>query len=64
MVVRFQIFESATKSWQDLCNEAAEFATGIGKHMLINISVTAVGGADLLGAGATGIITVWYWSSH
>jgi hypothetical protein len=61
LIVKHRVFESATKSWDALCAEAAAFATEIGKYALINISVAAAGGQDFLGAGATGVIIVWYW---
>lgn len=64
MTVQSQIFESLTKSWEEMCAEASEFATQVGRDNLINITVTAVGGQDFLAAGATGIIIVWYWDNQ
>jgi hypothetical protein len=61
MEVRCQTFSSATKSWNDLIQEAAAFATAKGRDRLINISVAAAGGADLIGFGSRGTIFVWYW---
>ena len=49
------LFRSSIKSWTTLCDEAAVFATGIGRERLINISVSA---AD---SGGEGVIFVWYW---
>ena len=55
MQVRHQLFKSAFKSWDSLCDEAAAFATEIGRDRLINISVSQ---ADSVGQG---VIFVWYW---
>ena len=55
MQVRHQLFKSAFKSWDSLCDEAAAFATEIGRDRLINISVSQ---AD---SGGQGVIFVWYW---
>ena len=40
MQVRHKLFQSSFKSWDSLCEEAAAFATGIGRDRLITISVT------------------------
>ncbi len=61
MTVQFRIFESSSKSWTTLVSEASDFATEVGKERLINISVAASGGTDMLGVGGTGVIVVWYW---
>lgn len=61
MTVRHRNFESRTKSWDDLCKEATAFATEIGREKLINISVAASGGTNMLGSGGNGVIVVWYW---
>ena len=53
MQVKFQVFKSLTKSWADLCGEAAAFASEKGKERLINVSVSADSGQ--------GTIVVWYW---
>ncbi len=55
MRVRYRLFSSAFKSWEALCDEAAEFATSLGKDRLINISVSQ---AD---TGGKGVVFVWYW---
>ena len=62
MEVQSRVFQSATIPWEELCAQAAEFATSIGRDNLINISVTAAGGADVLGIGARGVIVVWFWA--
>ena len=61
MTAKHRIFESRTKSWEDLCKDATTFATEIGREKLINISVAASGGTNMLGSGGNGVIVVWYW---
>jgi hypothetical protein len=61
MRVQCRRFESTTKSWDALVEEAAAFATSIGRERLINISVSAAGGSDTFGFGAKGAVFVWYW---
>jgi hypothetical protein len=61
MTARHRIFESSSKSWDALCEEACAFATEIGRERLINISVAASGGTNMLGLGGAGVIVVWYW---
>ncbi|RPJ84913.1 MAG: hypothetical protein EHM13_02750 [Acidobacteria bacterium] len=58
MTVRHRMFESLTKSWEDLCKEATAFASEVGKERLINISVAAGGSAWAWGKA---LIVVWYW---
>ena len=54
MQVKYEIFKSWTKSWADLCAQAAEFATDKGRDdRLINISVSE--------DQNEGVIIVWYW---
>lgn len=53
MQVKFQIFKSYTQSWENLCAEAAAFATAQGRERLINISVSE--------DDNQGVIVVWYW---
>jgi hypothetical protein len=62
VTVQSQVFQSATISWEQLCQEAAAFATSLGRDRLINISVAAAGGGDLFGVGGKGVIVVWYWA--
>ena len=61
MKVQCRVFESTTKSWDSLVEEAAAFATSKGPERLINIAVSAAGGSDAFGIGARGAIFVWYW---
>jgi len=53
MQVKFQLFRSLMKSWQDLCTEAAVFASEKGRDRLINLSVSE--------DSNEGVIVVWYW---
>jgi hypothetical protein len=52
MTVQHRTFESSSKSWEKLCADASAFASDIGRENLINISVAAAGGTDVLGLGA------------
>ena len=61
MTVQCRVFQSTTKSWDALVEEASTFATTKGRERLINISVSAAGGSDAFGIGAKGAIFVWYW---
>ena len=53
MQVKFQLFKSSFKSWDDLCTQAAAFASEVGKERLINVSVSE--------DQNEGVIVVWYW---
>jgi hypothetical protein len=53
MKVKCEIFKSSMQSWQSLCEDAAEFATEIGRERLINLSVSE--------DANQGVIVVWYW---
>jgi hypothetical protein len=55
MQVRYRLFKSVLKSWENLSADAAAFASTIGRERLINISVSQ---ADTAGQG---VIFVWYW---
>ena len=61
MSVRHRIFESSSKSWEQLAQEASEFASSVGKERLINISLAASGGTEIFGHGGRGLLIVWYW---
>ena len=61
MQAKYKLFSSSIKSWEELCEEAAAFATQVGRERLINISVSAAGGQNFFGSGAEGVIYVWYW---
>ena len=53
MKARHRISESAFKSWDNLCEEAGQFAAEIGQERVINISVAY--------SHTTGVVVVWYW---
>ena len=53
MRVRFRVFRSAFKSWEDLLQEVADFATSLGPDSLISISHSE--------DRNEGVVTVWYW---
>ena len=57
MKVECMIIRSSMRSWESMCQEAAQFASTIGRDRLINISVSASGET----LGASGTIFVWYW---
>lgn len=57
MRVKYKVFQSSTMSWEGLLDEAAAFATSVGRDRLIGISHSE-GGRDW---GANGVVTVWYW---
>lgn len=61
MTVRHHIFESATKSWEQLASKAEVFASTIGREFLVSISVASTGGTEAFGFGGKGLIIVWYW---
>jgi hypothetical protein len=63
MKLRAKIFESSMKSWETMCDEVSEFASGVGKDRLVNISMSASGGGVWSGVGSFGTIVVWYWES-
>ena len=52
--VKFRIFRSPFSSWNTLFEEAAEFATLMGRDRVISISHSA--------DNVDGVVTVWYWS--
>ncbi len=53
MKVRYQVFKSQYRSWDDLFKEASDFASKIGPERLINISHAC--------DHHMGTVTVWYW---
>ncbi|QDU54610.1 hypothetical protein [Aeoliella mucimassa] len=52
--VRFKLFESVSKPWATICQEAADFASGIPEERLISISHSQ--------ESIKGIVIVWYRS--
>lgn len=53
MEVGFEVFRGSLVTWDDLFQQAAEFATQIGKDKLIGISHSC--------DKNEGVVTVWYW---
>ena len=53
MQVKFQLFKSMIKSWEELCGEAAAFASEKGRDHVINLSVSE--------DNNEGVIVVWFW---
>lgn len=51
--VAFEMFESHTKPWDVLFEEAARFASHLEPDELISISHSQ--------EGIRGVVTVWYW---
>lgn len=52
--VQFQVFRGTFASWKTLFEQAASFASQIGRERLIGISHSA--------DHSEGVVTVWYWS--
>ena len=52
--VEFRVFRGVMTSWAALFEEAAQFATEIGRERLINISHSE--------DKNDGVVTVWFWS--
>ena len=52
-VVRFEMFRGTLKSWPELFEKAATFATKVGRENLISISHSE--------DQQDGVIAVWYW---
>jgi hypothetical protein len=51
--VAFEIFDGTLITWEELFQQAANFASGIGPDRLIGISHSDNHGR--------GVVTVWYW---
>jgi hypothetical protein len=60
MRVKYKVFQSGTSSWESLFDEAAAFASEIGRDRLIGISHSE-GRHDWV---ANGVVTVWYWGGE
>jgi hypothetical protein len=52
-MVRFEVFRGVMASWEDLFEEAAEFATRLGPDRLITISHSE--------DENDGVVAVWFW---
>ena len=53
-VVKFEMFRGMLASWPELFQQAAEFATHIGRERLITISHSE--------DKEDGVVAVWYWA--
>ncbi|MFH5803014.1 hypothetical protein [Alienimonas sp. DA493] len=53
MTVQFRLFRSSMSSWETLFQEAADFATSVGREHVISISHSE--------DQNDGVVTVWYW---
>lgn len=53
-VVRFEVFRGIMASWPDLFQQAAEFATRLGRDRLITIAHSE--------DQQDGVVAVWYWA--
>lgn len=58
MQVRHRRFTADFKSWDAMLDEAAAFATTVGRENLINISISEFGQY-----ASTATIVVWYWAT-
>jgi hypothetical protein len=54
--VRFETFRSSFQTWDRLFEDAARFASGLGRDRLITISHSA--------DNNIGVVTVWYWADE
>ena len=61
MTVKTKIFKGNFKPWEEMFNEASQFASSIEPDDLITISTSASGGTPLLGGGGERVVVVWYW---
>ena len=61
MKLQAKVFESMSKSWEEMCQDVSDFAETIRADRLFTISVSEAGGADIGGRGSRGTIIVWYW---
>ena len=53
MTAQFRIFRGFWSSWNQIFQEAADFATTLGPDRVISISHSA--------DNNEGVVTVWYW---
>jgi hypothetical protein len=56
MKVCYKRFTAQFQAWDDMLTEVSEFASGVGREHLINISCSEFGQY-----GSTATIAVWYW---
>jgi hypothetical protein len=56
MSVQYKVFRSTFSSWDELFQEASEFASDLGRDRLISISHSC--------DHSDGVVTVWYWEGR
>ena len=64
MRAKYRVFRSMWRQWEELNEQAAEFATQIGRENVISISTGEDHDAPLPILGwfwGTRVVTVWYW---
>ena len=54
MRVAFEVYRGTLASWQDLFQQAADFASQVGPEHVITISHSC--------DHSEGVVTVWYWT--
>ena len=54
MIARFKLFKSSFDSWEQMCQDAADFLTQVGPQRVIGVSHSQ--------ESSLGVITVWYWA--
>jgi len=54
MRVRFRKFRATLMTWDELFQQAADFASSLGPERVISISHSD--------SHSKGVVTVWYWS--
>lgn len=55
MKMTYRYFRGTLATWDQLFDEATEFATTLGFEKVVSISHSA--------DGANGVVTVWYWKT-
>lgn len=56
MKVKFEVFKSSYKSWDELFEEASDFAGRLQANQLINISHSC--------DHQSAVVTVWFWGKR
>ena len=57
--VTFKRFTAQFQSWEEMLAEVGEFASGLGRENLINISCSEFGQY-----ASTATVVVWYWTKE
>jgi hypothetical protein len=53
LIVKYEVFRGTLETWDSLFEQAAEFATQVGRERLIGISHSE--------DKQDGVVAVWYW---